>query len=145
MTLHQLKIFVVAARRLSLTAAAEELRIAQPSVSQQLRLLEEEFGKKFHRKIGRSIELTEQGWLFLKDAEKVLAQVEKLREKFTNTGKSAPGALTVGGTYGPAAILLPSALAIFKKAIQTLPSTVCPVPAGLLKEKLSRERSRLPL
>ncbi len=117
MTLQQLRTFAAVARHLNLRKAAAELHISQPSVSARLRLLEEEFGKKFYTKSGRGIELTEKGRLFLKDAEAALLQVDRLREKFVDNrfGETETGSLAVGGTYGPSAILLPSVLAVFKR------------------------------
>jgi DNA-binding transcriptional LysR family regulator len=46
MTLHQLRIFESVARHLSVTRASRELRMSQPAVSQQLRLLEQEYEAK---------------------------------------------------------------------------------------------------
>ena len=45
MTLYQLKIFEAAARQLNITQASLELHASQPAVSQQLKLLEENFGQ----------------------------------------------------------------------------------------------------
>ena len=116
MTLHQLKIFTVVARHLNVTAAADELRIAQPSVSKQVMVLEKEFGTQFHIKVGHKIELTKVGRLFLQDALALLSQAEKLREKFDCRSAAAKAAtLTVGGSYNPSTTLLPSAIARFKK------------------------------
>ena len=60
MTLHQLKIWTTIARRLSITKAAAELRIKQPSVSQQIKLLEKEFGLKLYNVNRRGIEELER-------------------------------------------------------------------------------------
>ncbi len=116
MTLNRLRTFVVVASCLNLRRAAEKLHISQPSVSQQLKLLEEEFGKKFHTKVGRGIELTEEGRLFLKDAEAIVLHVEKVKEKFGNRSlETEIESLTVGGTYAASANLLPSVLTEFKR------------------------------
>lgn len=66
------------ARCLSITKAAKELYIRQPSVTQQIKLLEEVYGLKFYKKVGRGIELTRAGRLFPKHAKKILLQVENL-------------------------------------------------------------------
>ena len=117
MTLHQVRIFMVVAKHLNTRAAAEELHIAQPSVSKQLRILENEFRVKFHVKVGRKIELTKEGRLFLKDAQALLSQAEKLRERFNCLSPAdKAGSLTIGGSYNPSATFLPSALAVFEKS-----------------------------
>ena len=117
MTLHQLRIFTVVARHLNTRAAAEELHIAQPSVSKQVAALEKGFGVKFHIKVGRRIELTKEGQLFLKAAQALLFQAENLTNEFSGASvmrKTAP--LRIGGGYSPSATFLPSVLAGFKES-----------------------------
>ncbi len=81
MTLHQLKIWITIARCLSITKAAEELRIKQPSVTQQIRCLEKEYRVKLYNVTGRGIELTQAGRLFLKYAKKILSHVDNLEKE----------------------------------------------------------------
>jgi len=78
MTLHQLKIWATVARRQSVTKAAAELRLKQPSVSQQIKLLEKEYRVKLYNVNGRGIELTPAGRLSLKYAKKILSHVDNL-------------------------------------------------------------------
>jgi len=61
MTLHQLKIWTTIARRLSITKAAEELHIRQPSVTQQIKLLEKEYRVKLYTLIVGGLNLHPQG------------------------------------------------------------------------------------
>lgn len=116
MTLHQLRIFAAVAKQLSITNASKELHISQPSISQQLKLLEEELGLKLHKKDGRGIDLTREGRLFLIEAEPIQCQLEKLKKKFSRemTDKKS-GSLTVGGSHGPAALFLPSLACVFRE------------------------------
>jgi len=117
MTLHQLRIFAAVARHLNVTRAAKKLNISQPSVSQQVKLLEAEYGVQLLRKAGRGIELTERGQHFLTEAGPILLQVEKLRARFgskLNRGKAET--LTLGGSYGPSASLLPLLSAAFRES-----------------------------
>ncbi len=84
MTLHQLKIWTTIARRLSITKAAAELRIKQPSVSQQIKLLEKEFGLKLYNVNRRGIEVTQAGRVVLKYAKRILSQVDSLDKELTS-------------------------------------------------------------
>ncbi len=83
MTLHQLKVWTTIAKRLSITKAAKELRIRQPSVTQQIRLLEKEFGLKLYNVTGRGIEVTQAGRVVLKYAKRILSQVDSLEKQLT--------------------------------------------------------------
>jgi DNA-binding transcriptional LysR family regulator len=78
MTLHQLKIWTTVAKHQSMTKAADELRIRQPSVTQQIKLLEREYGLNLYTVNGRGIALTPAGRLLLKYAKKALLLVDNL-------------------------------------------------------------------
>jgi DNA-binding transcriptional LysR family regulator len=115
-TLRQLEIFVVVATRLNLRAAAEELHISQSSISQHLRQLQIELGKKLHRRAGNGIGLTSEGTLLLSEAKKIFFRIAnvklRLHDKFA---ESIPAALTVGGSYTASTSCLPLLLARFQK------------------------------
>ena len=74
MTLEQLRVFVAVAERQHVTRAAEALNIAQSAVSASIAALEGRHGAKLFNRVGRRIELTEAGGLFLAEARAVLAQ-----------------------------------------------------------------------
>ncbi len=82
MTLHQLEIWTTVAKRQSMTKAAKELRIRQPSVTQQIKLLEREFGIQLYKVNGRGIELTPAGKRLLTYAKKILLHIDKLEKTF---------------------------------------------------------------
>lgn len=116
MSLYRLKIFNTVAKWGSITKACGEIHISQPAVSRQLRLLEQDCGVKLYKTTGRGIELTEQGQLFLREADSFLGQVEKLLKLFkTKPIDKETGTLTVGASYSPSASILPSVLATFQQ------------------------------
>lgn len=114
MTLHQLKIFSSIAKFLNVTKASVELHISQPSVSQQVKLLQEEYGERLYTKNGRGIKLTEEGRLFLKEIDPILRQVDHLKNKFGIQLKQ--GSLTIGGSHSPSASFLPLLASVFKES-----------------------------
>jgi len=83
MTLHRLKIWTTIARRLSITKAADELHVRQPSVTQQIKLLEKEFGLKLYNVNSRGIEVSQAGRVVLKYAKRILSQVDSLEKELT--------------------------------------------------------------
>ena len=80
MTLHQLKLFAAIAKHRSVTKAAQILHTSQPSVSQQVGLLEDEIGKVLFKNNGHGIELTDAGYELLKRVEPILSQLEELKK-----------------------------------------------------------------
>ena len=119
-TLNQLAIFAAIAKHSSITKAAAELGISQPSISLQIKHLEDEFHVKMHRRKGRSIELTAEGRDFLAHAQNILAGFDQLKKSFSGEAKLKSAAvedkpLVIGGSYSLSAILLPSVLQTFIK------------------------------
>ena|SRR5689334_6254970 len=114
MTLHQLRIFSAVAGSLNITKAASELRISQPSVTQQLKLLQEEYGAVFYQRQGRGIRLTDAGKAFLKDIQPILSQVETLKRQFRIRGTDRmSGTLNIAGSHSPSASFLPMLSTVF--------------------------------
>ncbi len=82
MTLHQLEIWIAVAKHQSVTKTADELHIRQPSVSIQVKRLENEYGIKLYKvHAGKGIELTQAGKLLSKYAKLILLQVKTLESK----------------------------------------------------------------
>src|SRR5215213_9644884 len=101
MTLQQLRYFLAAADHGSFSAAAAELLMAQPSLSDQIRRLEAELGVALFARAGRRLTLTEAGRMLRPHAERTLAAaedaIESVKEVRTLTGGTASF-----GTFGSA-------------------------------------------
>ncbi len=88
MTLLHLSIWIVVAKHQNVSKAADELHIRQPSVSQQIKSLENEFGIKLYKVYpGKGIELTQAGRLLLKYAKMILLQVKILEDRLKSSRK----------------------------------------------------------
>ncbi len=68
----QLECFISVAEHLSFSKASKVLKITQPAVSHQIQTLEEELGVKLFHRTSKSVALTEEGLLFLTDAQLIL-------------------------------------------------------------------------
>ena len=79
MEIRTLRYFLVVAREESFTRAAEQLFISQPTLSKQLKSLEEELGKKLFVRHSFSVELTEEGRLLRTLAEDMITLEEKIK------------------------------------------------------------------
>jgi DNA-binding transcriptional LysR family regulator len=116
MTLHQLRIFECVARHLNITKASAALHISQPSVSQQLKLLEAEFARKFFIRVSQGVELTPEGKEFFDAIQPMLVEAEKLEQRFKNGAKENDVApLIVGGSHNVSVNVLPKLLMAFKE------------------------------
>lgn len=81
--LYQLQIFVTVSERGSFSAAAEELKLTQPGVSQHIKLLEQAYKVRLFNRNGPHIDLTEAGHRLLESARQLLQQAEQLDEVFS--------------------------------------------------------------
>ena len=96
MNIQQLQ-YVLAAYELgSFTAAAEALHLAQPSVSEQVRRLEDELGVQLFRRVGRGLVPTEAGRTLRPHAEAVLGAVDAARESVVAVRELRGGTLSFG-------------------------------------------------
>ena len=116
MTLEQLRVFVAVAERQHVTRAAEALRIAQSAASASIAALEGRHGAKLFHRVGRGIELTEAGALFLVEARAVLARAEAAELVLSELGGLRRGTLAVQASQTIASYWLPRHLVAFRRA-----------------------------
>src|ERR671934_2787888 len=115
MEMHQLTYFECVGRHLHFTRAAEELNVAQPSVSQQIRKLEAELGAPLFHRMRRNVARTEAGKTFLPHARAVLQRLEEARLEVQELSGLRKGTLAVGAPPSVGTHLLPRALAAFSR------------------------------
>ena len=116
MTLDQLRIFVAVAERQHVTRAAEALNLAQSAASAAIAALEGRHGAKLFHRVGRGIELTEAGALFLPEARAVLARAEAAELVLSELGGLKRGTLLIQASQTIASYWLPRHLVAFRRA-----------------------------
>src|ERR1700692_1289245 len=114
MTLEQLRVFIVVAERQHVTRAAAVLNLAQSAVSAAIAALEARHGAKLFDRVGRGVELTEAGALFLVEARAVLARVEAAGLVLSELGNLKRGILAVHASQTIASYWLPRHLVAFR-------------------------------
>lgn len=116
MDLRQLEYFMAIVQEGSLTLAARKCRVAQPSLSQQLKSLEEELGETLVLRKPRGVEATPAGRILMEHAGKVLEEVRTLLERFSKRRETQEGSLVFGMIPTIAPYLLPRLLGPFRDA-----------------------------
>jgi DNA-binding transcriptional LysR family regulator len=116
MTLEQLRVFVAVAERQHVTRAAAALNLAQSAVSAAIAALEARHGAKLFHRVGRGIELTEAGTLFLVEARAVLARAEAAELVLSELGGLKRGTLAMQASQTIASYWLPRHLVAFRRA-----------------------------
>lgn len=123
MELHQLRYFVAVVEAGTASRAATRCRVAQPSLSQQIRKLEASLGKPLFDRLGRGMVLTDAGRSFLPRAKRILAEVRDA-EAWAGREEEAAAILRIGAIPTIAPYLLPSALARTRAALPDCELTV---------------------
>jgi DNA-binding transcriptional LysR family regulator len=117
MTLHQFEIFTAIAKYRNLSRASIELNLSQPSVSQQMKQLQKNYGARLFARRARGVELTDAGRRFLAGIQPILAQVARLKMRVPRqTDSPEAKVLVIAGTYAVSASLLPTLIAGFRKS-----------------------------
>jgi LysR family hca operon transcriptional activator len=121
MELRHLRYFVAVAEAGSLTVAAEQrLHTSQPSLSRQIRDLEDEVGAQLLRRSARGIELTPAGRAFLDHARSVLSQVEAAAEAARRVAHPGKPCFAMGFLTGHELTWMPEALRILRDELPNI-------------------------
>lgn len=96
MEIRVLRYFLAIAREENMTRAAKYLHVTQPTLSKQIKQLEEEIGKKLFIRSNYSIKLTDEGLLLRKRAEDILSMVDKTMEEFQALDDITGGDIYIG-------------------------------------------------
>lgn len=115
MELRHLKYFLAVAEELHFGRAAARLNIAQPPLSQQIQQLEKEIGIQLFRRNRRSVEMTEAGKVFQREAYKAFECVEKGIQKAKLASRGEAGWLSVGFIGSSTYEVLPAILREFRR------------------------------
>lgn len=97
MEIRVLRYFLAVAREGSITAAANYLHLTQPTLSRQLKDLEEELGQTLLIRKSHRVTLTPEGMLLRKRAEEIIAMVDKTQSEFVSLGNTVSGDVYIGG------------------------------------------------
>jgi DNA-binding transcriptional LysR family regulator len=116
MTLEQLRIFVAVAEREHLTKAASALHLTPSAVSSAVRVLEDRYGAPLFHRVGRRIEMTEAGHIFLGEAKATLAHAQAAELVLSELGGLKRGTLNIQASQTIASYWLPPVLVRFHDA-----------------------------
>lgn len=109
MELRVLQYFLAVTREQSISGAAEALHLSQPTLSRQLKDMEDELGKQLMIRGNRKITLTEEGMILRKRAEEILELVQKTEHEITISDDIIAGDVYIGAGETDAVRLLAKA------------------------------------
>ena len=119
MTFSHLKTFVAVAELRHFARAASVCNVSQPAVSHQIAQLEQDIGAKLLNRTARRVSLTVAGEVMLEEARRILAAVDRARERMHGVASGAVGRIRLGASATPGLYLVPRLLAVYRTAHPT--------------------------
>ena len=114
MELNQLKVFCAVVEHKSFSRAGEAMFLSQPTVSFQIRSLEQELGTRLLDRRGRAVTVTRSGEVLYRYARNILQLADEAEQTIQQLKGLTKGALTIGASTIPGEYILPGLLADFK-------------------------------
>ncbi|MEK6676825.1 MAG: LysR family transcriptional regulator [Planctomycetota bacterium] len=108
-----LKTFLVVAKHLHFTKAADELYLSQPAVSRQMQQLRRDLGVALLEQVGKTLFLTDAGRTLAQEASRLLGSLERVSESIIEHRSVKDGRVRIGAGTTPGFYILPSILGRF--------------------------------
>ena len=143
MEIRTLRYFLAVAREENMSRAAKLLHVTQPTLSKQLKSLEDELGKKLFTRHSFSIQLTEEGILLRNRAEDLVGMADKIEQEFTSLDDITGGELYLGLAESYQIRYLAREICKFKKAYPNLHYHITSGDTEQIADKLDKEIYKL--
>lgn len=115
MDIHQLKVFAAVYKNRSFSRASEALHLTQPTISNHIKTLEDEFGCKLFDRLGRSIIPTKEAEVLYTHALEIITKAETIDEAIREIKKDLTGRIIIGASTIPGVYLMPRIMTEFRK------------------------------
>ena len=114
MDFRKIEYYVIVCEHMNMTKAAEELHIAQPSISNSIKQLEEELGFELFDRSRRQLQHTHKGEIFLEKAKSILSHMDDVVSEMKDLNRSDMGTIKLGVPPMIGTILFPRILIDYK-------------------------------
>ena len=115
MDIHQLRVFASVFRNKSFSKASEELHLTQPTISNHIKALEDEFDCKLFDRLGRTNIPTKEAEVLYSHSMELIEKADTIKEAIGEIRKDVTGKLIVGASTIPGVYLLPRIMSEFRK------------------------------
>jgi DNA-binding transcriptional LysR family regulator len=115
MDIHQLKVFASVFKNRSFSKASEELHLTQPTISNHIKALEDEFNSKLFDRLGRTIMPTKEAEVLYNHSLEIIEKADTLKEAIMEVSKDLTGKVLIGASTIPGVYLMPRIMSEFKK------------------------------
>lgn len=130
MNFRQLKYFVRVFEMQNMTRAAESLHIAQPALSQQMALLEEDLGVKLLVRGPKGVHATPEGDLLYRHAQTILRQLDTTRSLLNKTDEQISGTVSIGMASSTARMIALHLMKLVKREFPSIVLEIVDIPSA---------------
>jgi DNA-binding transcriptional LysR family regulator len=138
MDIHQLKVFASVYKNRSFSRASEDLHLTQPTISNHIKTLEDEFGCKLFDRLGRSIIPTKEAEVLYIHALEIIEKAVTLDEAIREIKKDLTGKLIIGASTIPGVYLMPRMMTEFQRKYPEISFQIQISDSGGILDSISR-------
>ena len=136
--LHVLRYFLAVAEERNITWAAELLQVSQPTLSRQLRKLEEDLGVPLFVRGAKTIDLTAEGHLLVDRAQTLIALADKTERELRDSQGNLTGSIAIGCAESRSMTYLARRIAAFRELHPQIRFDIRTLTADLTQERLEQ-------
>ena len=138
MDIHHLKVFASVFKNRSFSKASEELHLTQPTISNHIKALEDEFECRLFDRLGRTILPTKEAEVLYSHSMELIERTNNLREAVGLMKKDISGKLIIGASTIPGVYLLPGFMSEFRKKFPSISFQILISDSKGIIENISR-------
>ena len=138
MDIHHLRVFASVFKNRSFSKASEELHLTQPTISNHIKALEDEFECKLFDRLGRTILPTKEAEVLYSHSMELIERTNNLREAVGLMKKDISGKLIIGASTIPGVYLLPGFMSEFRKKFPSISFQILISDSKGIIENISR-------
>jgi DNA-binding transcriptional LysR family regulator len=138
MDIHQLRVFTSVFKNRSFSKASEALHLTQPTISNHIKALEDEFACKLFDRMGRTIIPTKEAEVLYGKSTEIIEKADALKEALGQLKKETTGKLVIGASTIPGVYLMPRIMTGFQKKYPAISFQILIADSGGIIDSISR-------
>jgi len=138
MDIHQLRVFTSVFKNRSFSRASEALHLTQPTISNHIKALEDEFACKLFDRMGRTIIPTKEAEVLYGKSTEIIEKADALKEALGQLKKETTGKLVIGASTIPGVYLMPRIMTEFQKKYPAISFQILIADSGGIIDSISK-------
>ena len=137
MDIHKLRVFTSVFKNRSFSKASEALHLTQPTISNHIKALEDEFACKLFDRMGRTIIPTKEAEVLYSQSAEIIEKADALKEALGQLKKETTGELVIGASTIPGVYLMPRIMTEFQKKFPAISFQILIADSGGIIDSIS--------